>query len=156
MKKAEAQILAPEKSQILIGYLNNILSEDKKLSGKIIIRSVKLDGVSTIVYDISVPEIDLEKHITSEITTDHIDVLTEQILNDLLDTYLEDENLGVSRYFSIRSQMENFNGVYAINNLAGTKITINFVCRGEQFDELINQYSRRIDEYVKRESSPHL
>lgn len=133
MKKVDAQILAPEKSQILIGYLNRILNEDKKQSGRVIIDYDKIEGENRIIYAIEAPEMDFKKRlIDTEITTDHIDVLTERILNDLLDNYLEDEVLGVSPYKWIRFNMGmNFDGVHAHNNRTNTDISINFVCRGE-------------------------
>lgn len=158
MKKAEAEILAPEKSKILIGYLSRILNEEKTLSGEVLIAFDKIDGKNRIIYDINAPGTDIKRRlIDTEITTDHIDVLTERILNDLLDTYLEDEVLGVSRYASIRFGMGmNFDGFHAQNNQTDTSISINFVCRGPKFHELIDQYNNRIDEYVKRQESQHL
>lgn len=157
MKKVEAQILAPEKSQILINYLNQILNEDKKIEGRVIIAFDKIEGESRIIYDIEAPEMNLKRLINVEITTDHIDVLTERILNDLLDNYLEDDVLGVTRYRWIRSgRVMSFDGVHAQNMQTQTDISIDFVCRGEKFRELIDQYEQRINEYIQRESSQHL
>lgn len=44
MKKVEAEKIAPMRAQLLIEYINQILSDTQKVSGEILINSAKIDG----------------------------------------------------------------------------------------------------------------
>lgn len=104
-----------------------------------------------ITFDIIVPSKNFEKHLNTGITTQQIDVLTEQILNDLLDKFLESETMGCTRYYSVSGGYGmNMNGVNAMNNI-GSKLKINFVCRGDRFNEQAENYNERINEYENRQ-----
>lgn len=158
MKKIEAMEIAPEKSKLLCEYINQILSDEQKINGEILINSAKIDGENMCTFDISVPNKDFERHLNTEITTQQIDVLTGQILEDLVENFMESETMGITRYYSVNYMMgPAMKGVSAIND-KGSNITINFVCRGEQFNEQIKKYNSKLDEYVRgnQESSPKL
>ena len=153
MKKVEAMELAPESSKLLCEYITQILSDNEKVNGEIKINFAKINNEHMITFDILVPSKNFEKHLNTGITTQHIDVLTDQILNDLLDTFLESETMGCTRYYSVRGGYGmNMNGVNAMN-IIGSKLKINFVCRGDKFNEQIETYNERINEYVNQQEN---
>lgn len=126
MKKIEAMELAPERSKLLCEYITQILSDNEKVNGEIKINFAKINNEHMITFDILIPSKNFVKHLNTGITTQQIGVLTEQILNDLLDTFLESETIG-------------------------SKLKINFVCRGDKFNEQVENYNERINEYANRQ-----
>lgn len=159
MKKEEALILVPQRSNLIIEYIERILSEDKKVNGNIRLSSYKIENRTMCTLDIIVPEINLEKHINLGITIDHSDLLYAQLFRDFLKSFLEHETIGVSRYYAIKYDMaENFTGIKAIN-LNGSEIKINFLCSGQKFDELTKEYNSALETYVtsyKQEDSKQI
>ena len=151
MKKEEAKEIAPIRSMLLCEYISQILSDSEKVNGKIEIDSAKINNERMITFDIYVPNKNFEKHLNTGITTQQINVLTEQILNDLLANFMESETIGCSRYYMIRGGYGmNMNGINLINNL-GSKIKINFVCCGDEFSEQVRNYNAQLDEYEKQQ-----
>lgn len=84
MKKNEAQLLVPAKSNLIMEYITQILLDTDKLNGNIEFNFAKIDNQMNCVLDIYIPTKDFEKHLNLEITSDHCLVLYEQVLNDLL------------------------------------------------------------------------
>lgn len=153
MKKDEALKLTPERSRLLCEYITKILSDNEKVDGEIRLDSAKINNERMLTFDIFVPRKGFEKHLNTGITTQQVDVLTEQIFNDLVDNFLESETMGCTRYYTIRGGYGmNFDGVSAMNNI-GSNIKINFVYRGDKFKEQVENYNRRLDEYVNRKNS---
>lgn len=153
MKKVEAMELAPERSKLLCEYITQILSDNERVNGEIKINFAKINNEHMITFDIIVPSKNFEKHLNTGITIQQIDVLTEQILNDLLNTSLESETMGCTRYYSIRGGYGmNMNGVNAMNTI-GSKLKINFICRGDKFNEQVENYNQRINEYANRQEN---
>ena len=153
VKKRETSILAKEKANLLIEYITQILTDEKKVYGEILIYSAKIDGKRVCTFEISVPSADFECHLNTGVETNHCDVLNEEILQRLTDTFLESETMGVSRYYNIRGGYGmNMNGVNVFNSL-GSKIKINFLCTGELFVQQINSYSARINAYVEEQKN---
>lgn len=145
MKKIEAQALAIEKAKLVIEYITQILSDKEIVNSKMNFSSAKIDGQKICTLDIYVPEKNFEKHLNLEITTDHSMILYEQILNDFLDTFLENETMGVTKYYSVKSMSENFSGVKIIN-LIGSRIMVNFYY---EFPDIISMYNEKYTEYEK-------
>ncbi len=145
MKKIEAQALAVEKSKLTIEYITQILSNKEIVNSKMNFSSANIDGQKMCTLDIYVPEKNFEKYLNLEITTDHSMILYEQILNDFLDTFLENETMGVTKYYSVKSMLENFSGVKIIN-LIGSKIMVNFYY---EFPDIIYMYNEKYNEYEK-------
>ncbi len=145
MKKIEAQALAVEKSKLTIEYITQILSNKEIVNSKMNFSSANIDGQKMCTLDIYVPEKNFEKYLNLEITTDHSMILYEQILNDFLDTFLENETMGVTKYYSVKSMLENFSGVKIIN-LIGSKIMVNFYY---EFPDIISMYNEKYNEYEK-------
>ncbi len=153
MKKEEAMEIAPKRSLLLCEYIIQILSDAEKVNGEIEINFTKINNERMVTFDIYVPSKNFEEHLNTGITTQQIDVLTEQILNDLIDNFLESETMGCSRYYSIRGGYGmNMDGVNLVNNI-GSIIKLNFVCRGDKFDEQIQNYNAKLDEYENQQKN---
>lgn len=148
MKKIEAKALAPEKSKLVIEYITQILSDSEKMNSTMDFWYAKIDGQNMCTLDIYVPERNFEKHLNLGITTDHELVLYEQLLNDFLDTFLEHETMGVTRYYSIKSMQNDFSGVDAVN-LNGSRIKINFNTTDPEFMNIVSEYTRRYNEFAE-------
>lgn len=147
MKRIEAQAIAPERSRLIIEYITKILSDTEKVNASMNFSSAKIDNQTMCTLDIYVPQRNFEKHLNLGITNDHDLILYEQLLTDLLDTFLEHETMGVSRYYSIKSMQDNFSGINAVNSI-GSKIKINLNSSGADFNELMTKYNQRINDYV--------
>lgn len=147
MKKIEAKALAPEKSKLVIEYITQILSDLEKVNSVMDFWYAKIDGQNMCTLDIYVPETNFEKHLNLGITIDHSLVLYEQILNDFLDTFLEHETMGVTRYYSIKSMQNDFSGVDAVNR-NGSRIKINFNTTDPDFMNIVSEYTRRYNEFA--------
>lgn len=148
MKKIEAKALAPEKSKLVIEYIKQILSDSEKVNSVMDFWYAKIDGQNMCTLDIYVPETNFEKHLNLGITIDHSLVLYEQILNDFLDTFLEHQTMGVTRYYSIRSMQNDFSGVDAVNK-NGSRIKINFNTTDPDFMNIVSEYTRRYNEFAE-------
>jgi len=146
MKKIEAKALAPEKSKLVIEYITQILSDSEKVNSVMDFWYAKIDSQNMCTLDIYVPERNFEKHLNLGITIDHSLVLYEQILNDFLDTFLEHETMGVTRYYSIKSMQNDFSGVDAVNR-NGSRIKINFNTTDPDFMNIVSEYTRRYNEF---------
>ena len=149
MKKIEAQIIAPEKSKIIIECITQILSSKEKVNATMNFNSRKIDNQNMCVLDIYVPQDNYEKHLNLDITSEHNLILYEQLLNDLLDNFVEHETIGVTKYYAIKSMQENFTGINAVNIL-GSKIRINFNASGFDFSTIISNYTKRYNEIVEK------
>lgn len=148
MKKLEAKSLAPEKSKLVIEYITQILSDSEKVNSVMNFWYAKIDGQNMCTLDIYVPETNFEKHLNLGINIDHSLVLYEQILNDFLDTFLEHQTMGVTRYYSIRSMQNDFSGVDAVNR-NGSRIKINFNTTDPDFMNIVSEYTRRYNEFAE-------
>ena len=147
MKKSEAQALASEKSKLIIEYIIQILSDSERINSNMIFCNTKIDNQKMCTLDIYVPDRKYEKHLNLEITADHCLVLYEQLLNNLLDNFLENENIGITKYYCIKFiDQENFSGVDVVN-LNGSRIKLNFNTTHPDFMNLVSQYTRRYHEF---------
>lgn len=152
MKKAEALQLAPQRSTLICEYITQILSDTEKVNGEIKIDSAKINNERMITFDIYVPNSNFERHFNAGITTQQINVLTEQILNDLIAKFLESESIFLTKYYIIRGGYGvNMDGVILFNDI-GSIIKLNFACQGNKFDEQIRNYNEKLDEYDKRQA----
>ena len=157
MKKNEAQVLAPTKSNLIMEYITQILLDTDKLNGDIEFNFAKINNQMNCVLDIYIPTKDFEKHLNLEITSDHCLVLYEQVLTDLL-KFLPSETIGVTKYFSIKSMSEYFSGVVALNDI-GSEVKINFNTTNPDFMMLIDNYLEKYDEIaetLKNQEQPKL
>ncbi len=146
MKKIEAQAIATERSRLVVEYITKILSDIEKVNASMNFSSAKIDNQMMCTLDIYVPQRNFEKHLNLGITSDHSLVLYEQILNDFIDTFLEHETIGITKYYAIKSMQGNFSGINAVN-LIGSKIKINFNTTNPDFMNIVSEYTRKYDEF---------
>lgn len=149
MKKQEAIIIAPEKTNLIIEYIEQILLDSIKVSGTMNFSSAKINNQRVCTLDIYVHERNFEKHLNLEISVEHSLVLCEQLLIDLLE-FLPHDTIGITKYYSIKyGTGENFSGVDAVN-MQGSRIKINLNQSGTEFDELITKFHNKYDEIVEK------
>lgn len=148
MKKIEAIQIAPEKSKLIIEYIIKILSDNQIVNATMNFSFTKIDNQQMCVLNIYVPINNFERHINLEITSDHSLILYNQLLNDLLDTFLNHETIGISKYYSIHSMKGIFSGIDAVNSL-GSNIKINFNYAGRDFMDLIANYTKRYNKFIE-------
>ena len=146
MKKDEALLLAPQRTKLIIEYIEQILS-DNNITADMKFSAYKIDNQMMCTLSIFVPEKDFEKHLNLGITADHCDILNAQLFKDLLKTFLEHETIGISRYFEMKYfDGENFTGITA--NSESSELRMNFMYKGQKFNEIAKEYNDSIDIYV--------
>lgn len=149
MKKKEAAEIAIQKSQLIIEYITQILSDERKVNASMKFLLAEVNHQSMFILDIYVPEVGFSKQIDLEIPIVHKLVLYERLLNDLLDTFIEHETMVVGRYYSMKSMRSNFTGIDAFN-ASGSQIKINFSSSGTDFQDVISRYEERYHELAEQ------
>ena len=153
MKKVEAQAIAPDKSRLLLEYIAQFMSYEGVI-GKILIDSDKDPDTHQLMCYIEIILDDgFERHYKTGITADQSDVLSEQILIDLAETYAQDKEVEISRLFTLHSTMNSMKKVNIMNK-KGSIITLNFLCRGPAFDRVVESYSRKLSEEQNKIATP--
>lgn len=149
MKKIEAMELAPLRSNLLIEYIDSFLADSEEMNPKIRISSVKFDSEPMEVFDIYVPENGFKRQFDTGITSQQGSVLDSQILNDLVDHYMESDTVRLYPFTTIRGgRFQNFNGVF-IQGEDGRVISLQM---GYVEQDIVNHYNARLDEYAKKSS----
>ena len=149
MKKIEAMELAPLRSNLLIEYIDSFLADSETMNPKIRISSVKFDSEPMEVFDIYVPENGFKRQFDTGITSQQGSVLDSQILNDLVDHYMESDTVRLYPFTTIRGgRFQNFNGVF-IQGEDGRVISLQM---GYVEQDIVNHYNARLDEYAKKSS----
>ncbi len=156
MKKTEALEIAPKVSKVVMEYIEQILTDPQnKGEGTIRFISEKVEGKKEdmCVIAISVPDTGYKTRIDSGITAQQKDYFLEQVLNDLLDCFLEADTLGVGLFYKIRGMMgPNFFGVTAFS-ASGSSLKIDFGYTSRYLDAVIAEYNQRIECYKKSEEA---
>lgn len=145
MKREEAKILAEDKSRLVIEYITQILSDTEKVNSTMNFDIAKIDNQRMCTLNIYVTAKQFERHLNLGITGDHLQVLYGQLLNDILDTFLTHETIGISNFYTIKSSFDSFSGINA-ENIIGSKIRINF---NMVTPEIISEYNKRYNEFLK-------
>ncbi len=148
MKKIEAEALAPDKSAIIISYIMKILDIDDCVEGKIDLGIAKINNQNTCVAHVVEPRTGLERHIDLEITSDHFMVLVRQLLNDVIPIFLPHESYGITKHYFLKSMFTNFSGIDAVNSHR-SRVMINLGGSGKEYQDLIDEYERKYDEFVE-------
>ena len=155
MKKEEAEVLAIDKSRVMIEYLEQILSDDN-ISGNMIFSSNKIDGEKEKMCTVDIMlNNNTEKHLNLGIPSVHSDVFTKQFTTDLVDRFAKDDIMGVSPYFEIKSMPPiSRSGMDAMSISKETgkinnHIKIDFYYKGQDFDSLMEEYNKKLKETQK-------
>lgn len=150
MKKEEAKVLAKERSGLVVEYLEQILSSQEKVNGKMDFYYAKINNQDVCTLDIYVFKDNFERHLNLGISLQQFDVLFEQVLNDLLDNFLERDDMGISYYCDLKAIMgHSFSGITATNSVGGT-VKLNFILRGQESQKTVSAYNARIKEYLRK------
>ena len=111
------------------------------------------------ILHISVPKANFEKYINLGITIDHSSILYEQLLNDLLDTFLEHDTIGISEFYFIKSMLENFSGIDLVSLEDGeinSTIKINFITKNFDFKNIVANYNNKYNEFKNNSHSRNI
>ena len=152
MKKQEAEVLAIDKSRVMIEYLEQILSDDN-ISGNMIFSSNKVDGEKEKMCTVDIMlNNGKEKHLNLGIPSIHSDVFTKQFTSDLVDRLAKDDTMGVSPFFEIKSMPTTSRrgmDAISINEETGkinNHIKIDFYSIGQDFYSIMKEYNEKLKE----------
>ena len=155
MKKQEAEVLAIDKSRVMIEYLEQILSDDN-ISGNMIFSSNKIDGEKEKMCTVDIMlNNNTEKHLNLGIPSVNSNVFTKQFTTDLVDRFAKDDIMGVSPYFEIKSMPPiSRSGMDAMSISKETgkinnHIKIDFYYKGQDFDSIMEEYNKKLKEAQK-------
>lgn len=155
MKKQEAEVLAIDKSRVMIEYLEQILSDDN-ISGNMIFSSNKIDGEKEKMCTVDIMlNNNTEKHLNLGIPSVHSDVFTKQFTTDLVDRFAKDDTMGVSPFLEIKSMPPTSRrgmDAISINKETGkinNHIKIDFYSVGQDFYSIMKEYNEKLKETQK-------
>lgn len=139
MKKEEAKELSIKRVNLILEYIEKILL-DNKVVGTLTFNSKKINNQNILLLDIEVKPNNFSRYLNLEIESNHSNILYEELLNEIINRYLENENIALSFYQDIKYFMEsNFSGI-TITNFNGSEIKINFKIKDNKFSEIIENY----------------
>lgn len=148
MKQEEAKCLAFKQVNLLMEYIEQILSDDQKVNGEVLIDSAKADGEKICTFDIKVYENGFEKNLSTGITVQHCDILNQWIFEKSIERFMTSETMGVTKCYCIRGGYGmNMDG-FRVVNCIGSSLKINFLCRGNLFDEQAKRYNNTLMTYM--------
>lgn len=153
MKKVEAMQIAPQRSQLLIEYIMQILSDSNQVCGEILIDSAKINNEKMCTLEIFVPQANFEKHLNIGIPVQQVDVLIEACLEDIAALALESNNILVSPLKYLHSMLSGEKWWIDITGDNDNKIELNFVCRGLKIRAQSENYNSKIEEIYKNKQT---
>lgn len=153
MKKKEAELLVPQTIDVIIEYIMQILEDNEKLYSYIDFSSAKIDGNNMKTINIYVPLSNFEKHINLGITNDHSNIIYKAFLDRVITNFFTSETIGVTRFYSLRSHFDIFDGIDITNNI-GSVIKINMYGIDNKISDDYNMEYKKIT--LKKEEKNHL
>lgn len=147
MKKEEAKLLSLKQSQLVIEYLEQILSDSQKVNGVMYFSYAKINGINICTLDINVLEANFEKRINLQIPFHFAHILYQQVLFDIFDRFCEHETIGVTKFYSIKSTLEDFTGIKVVNS-SGSIIKVDFNITDYSFNNTISEYNKKYEEFM--------
>lgn len=138
MKKDEAKEISIKRADLIMEYIYQILSDTEVVVGKMNFGSKKIDNQMMETLDIYVPIKDFERHFNLGITSDHNNILYEELLNRFRDELFSNETIGVTQIYTLKSNVNSFQGVVA-KNAIGSKIKIDMLGISEELKSRFNQ-----------------
>ena len=101
MKKEEAKELSIKRVNLILEYIEQILL-DNKVVGILTFNSKKINNQNILVLDIEVKPNNFSRYLNLEIESNHSNILYEELLNEIINRYLENENITLSFYQDIK------------------------------------------------------
>src|SRR5699024_11142658 len=152
MKKQEAELIAIDKSRVMIEYLEQILSDDN-ISVNMIFSSNKIDGEKEKMCTVYIMlNNNTEKHLNLGIPSIYSDIFTKQFTTDLVDRFAKDNIMGVTHFFEIKSMppiSRRGMDAISINEETGkinNHIKIDFYSIGQDFYSIMKEYNEKLKE----------
>ena len=152
MKKQEAELIAIDKSRVMIEYLEQIL-EDDNILGNMTFNSIKVDGEREKMCTVDIVlNNSTEKHLNLGIPSIYSDIFTKQFTNDLVDRFAKDNIMGVTHFFEIKSMppiSRRGMDAISINEETGkinNHIKIDFYSIGQDFYSIMKEYNEKLKE----------
>lgn len=155
MKKKEALEVIPQRTSLLLEYIDQFMTDDSTIMVDIRFGGKKVEKVNALVTDIVAFEQDkedtynprgdclFERHLNLGITTDHASLFFESMLTEIADKYLEHDAIGISEFYAILGLNDRFAGI-DVSNSVGSVVHINF---GSVSKEVEDNYNSRLEEY---------
>ncbi len=148
MKKEEAKQLAIKKSEFVMETLALILTDSVPVEGRIEFDSAKKGQEKVCTLEVYVPQKKYERHWFMDIPTIHCNLFYEQILKDLLDNFGSLEKIYLGDFYTIKyDNNQNFCGLNLKNSI-GTKVTLNFICKSNQLEDLMIMFQERKEKLI--------
>ena len=140
-----------EKVNLIIEYIEQILSDNLKIKGTMSINSEEINGVKYKTLNISVPQRNFERHFNLGISYQDEVAFFKCLLNTLTEKYLKSDNIGISKYYNILSLVgSNFQGI-GITSVNGNYLRLCFPPSSKEVFSLIENYDKEIDDYIKEQ-----
>ena len=143
MKKKEALVLAPQKVDVIMEYVTNILDDSEQVCASINFNTAKINGESMCVIDIYVPIKKFERHLNLGITSQHSDVIFRELLDRIIMEVLPSEVMGATKFYHLRSTNNSFDGINIVNQI-GSQIKLNMYGIDRSISD---EYNQKYDEY---------
>lgn len=144
MKKEEAKELSIQRVNLIMDYINNILSDKEVVNSKMNFSHAKIDGQTMCTLDIYVPSRNFEKHLNLGITYDHINVLYKEFFDRVISDVLPNDEIGATCFYTVKSNMGSFSGIDVIN-VNDSNININMLGINR---EVIDEYDKNYKAYA--------
>lgn len=138
-------MLAPQKVDVIMEYITKILDDTEKISGLIEFNTAKINGQNMCTVDIYVPSNNFERHLNLGITNDHQNIVYKEFLDRILEDVLPSENIGATRFYSLRTSSSLFDGIN-VTNLLGGKIKVNLYGIDKSISD---EYNLKYEEFQK-------
>lgn len=148
MKKEEAMSLSNNRANLAISYIEKILQDNKDGDLSYGIYSFDENQVCTLSIKDSKNEFD--KYLNLGVPTYHGYILYEYLFQNLLETFLEHETIGISKCNGVINETKGSYYTLEAMNPNGNKINIDFIYKPDGIEELIKDYNSQIDQYLNK------
>lgn len=152
MKREEARMIAEKNALVMIEYLEQFMMDKDTISGvmefsssnnrMVVDITIRQDGKKVFGrgYDMGVSYV-------------YADLITKEISERLLETFMPSESYGVGEYACIKDHPTmSRDGIYVFND-HNSRVNVNFRTKGEEFANIMRTHNERIREYRNQTQS---
>ncbi len=152
MKREEATKVLKKNSKVIFEYFDKFMEDESVISGIVNFYSEN----SKLVVDIEISEdgrVVFGTGFNMGTSAVYADILTREISEYLLETYLPSANYGVSEYAMIKDHPTRSRDGFYIFNSHGSRVVINFRAKGEDFRNIMFAHNKAIGERCEQEKT---
>ena len=152
MKREVAEEVLKKNSKVIFEYFDKFMEDVSVISGIVNFYSEN----SKLVVDIEISEdgrVVFGTGFNMGTSAVYADILTREISEYLLETYLPSDNYGVSEYAMIKDHPTHSRDGFYIFNSHGSRVVINFRAQGEDFKNIMLEHNKVIEEKREREKT---